>query len=83
MGAGVKDVFCCSEVHKEVALIWTIINKGVAIYTCLGNESHGKISTEIDKSIPHCSPLSVELVEHMFYNCPLARYGWLYVATII
>ena len=43
----------------------------------------GRISTEIDKSCPHCSLQSVESVDHRFHNCPLAPHVWRYAANFI
>ena len=63
---------------KEVALLWSVIHKAIAV-----NERHGKISTDIDKNGPRCGSKSVELVEHRFFSCPLVEQGWRYVANIM
>ena len=42
-----------------------------------------EISANSDKSCPYCSPQLVELVEHIFFNCPLAQQWWRYAANII
>lgn len=60
-----------AKAQKEAGFIWSVIHKAVAV-----NERRGKISMKIDKSCPHCGPQSVESIEHMFYNCPLAQQGW-------
>jgi hypothetical protein len=64
--------------RKETIFLWSVIHKVVAV-----NEWHGQISVDIDKSCPHGSPLSVELMEHVFFNCPLAQHVWRYATNII
>lgn len=66
------------KAQKEVALLWSIIHKAVAV-----NEWCWKISTYIDKCCPHCGPQSVESVEHRFFSCSLAQQGLLYAAHIM
>lgn len=44
-----------------------VIHKVVAV-----NEWRGRILVEIDKKCFHCGSQFVELVEHIFFNCPLA-----------
>ena len=67
-----------AKAQKEVALLWSVIHKAIAV-----NERHGKISTDIDKNGPRCGSKSVELVEHRFFSCPLVEQGWRYVANIM
>jgi hypothetical protein len=47
------------------------------------NEWRGQISTEVDKSCLSYGPQPVGLVEHTFFNCPLAQQVWHYAANII
>ena len=56
------------KAHREVALLWSVSHKVVAL-----NKWHGRISMEVDKSCPRCSLEAMELVEHMFFSCPLAQ----------
>lgn len=38
---------------------------------------------EVDKSRPHCGPLSVKMVEQRFFECLMAQHVWQYVANIV
>ena len=67
-----------AKAQKEDAFLWLVIHKVVAI-----NAWHWKISMDIDKCCPHCSPQSVESVEHRLFSCPLAQQGWRYAACIM
>ena len=60
-----------AKAQKEVAFLWSVIHKPVAVDEC-----HGKISIEINKSFPSYGPQSVKLVEHRFFSNPLAQQGW-------
>lgn len=58
--------------------MWFVLHKVVVV-----SEWRGWISDEVDKSCPHCGPLSVESMEHKYYNCLLAQLVWRYVANIV
>jgi hypothetical protein len=68
------------KARKEVASVWSIIHKVVAV-----NEWHGKISIDINKKIkcPRCGSSAMELVRHRFSNCPLAQQVWRYAANVM
>lgn len=40
--------------HKKVAFLWLVLHKATAV-----NEWRGQTLVEVDKSFPHCGPLSV------------------------
>lgn len=66
------------EAQKEVVFCWLVVHKAVAV-----NKWCGRISTETNKSCPHCGPQVVESVEHRFFSCPLTQHVWRYAPNII